>query len=284
MDAPPDKENVAPYIAVARMLVAAGVNAPHVLGQNLDDGFLLLSDLGDRTYLRELTAGHAVDQLYRDALAALVRMQVGCASAAATLPPYDAPLLQREMELFPDWLLEKHLGIELDDAARATLCAAFTILIDAALSQPRVFVHRDYHSRNLMAIDGENPGVLDFQDAVFGPVTYDLVSLLRDCYIAWPVDRVHAWLRDYRDLAARAGLAVGASEREFLRWFDLMGVQRHLKASGIFARLWHRDGKRGYLQDIPRTLNYVRAVVPLYPELQSFDRLLRSWDALPVRQ
>jgi len=283
MDAPPAQENVEPYIAIARMLVAAGVNAPIVHAQDLASGFLLLSDLGDRTYLMDLSNGQRSEELYRDALGALVRMQLGCEPGTRDLPPYDAALLKREMELFPDWLLDKHFGITLDAATRAKLDDAFAILIETALDQPRVFVHRDYHSRNLMVIEderrGANPGVLDFQDAVHGPVTYDLVSLLRDCYIAWPLERVHAWLRDYRILAAQGGIDVGASEQQFLRWFDLMGVQRHLKASGIFARLWHRDGKRGYLNDIPRTLDYIRAVLPTYPELHFIAPLLESWTA-----
>lgn len=277
MDAPPDKEDIGPYIKVAQRLVDAGINAPVVIERNLAEGFLLLSDLGSRTYLMDLSAGRNVDTLYADALAALVRMQKGCARVD-DLPPYDEALLRREMELFPDWFLGRHLGLTLTSDERRDLDSAFAALIRSALAQPRVFVHRDYHSRNLMITGGEslgpNPGVLDFQDAVHGPIAYDLVSLLRDCYVAWPIERVRAWVGDYRRMAGAAGLNVGESEMQLLRWFDLMGVQRHLKAIGIFARLWHRDGKRGYLNDIPRTLDYIRQVAPHYPELGPLLRLI----------
>jgi aminoglycoside/choline kinase family phosphotransferase len=183
------------------------------------------------------------------------------------------------MQLFPDWFIAKHLGMALSDAGRAALDQAFAVLTQAALEQPRVFVHRDYHSRNLMIASGRhgpNPGVLDFQDAVYGPVTYDLVSLLRDCYVAWPLERVHEWLDSYRERARSAGVAVGATREEFIRWFDLMGIQRHLKAVGIFARLWHRDGKRGYLNDIPRTLGYIRAAAPRYANLGPLARYIET--------
>jgi aminoglycoside/choline kinase family phosphotransferase len=279
MDAPPDKENVGPFIAVAEMLTAAGVNAPRILARNLDAGFLLLSDLGNRTYLAELAVRERAEPLYQAALAALAQMQAGCAAHVAALPPYDAALLRREMELFPEWFLQRHLGIEVDAAMRRTLDAAFELLIESALAQPRVFVHRDYHSRNLMSTVGEprfgpNPGVLDFQDAVFGPITYDLVSLLRDCYIAWPQERVAAWALQFRQQAQTAGLMSPVDPAQWMQWFDLMGVQRHLKAIGIFARLWHRDGKRGYLDDIPRTLGYIRAVLPQYPAFKDFSELI----------
>lgn len=278
MDAPPEKEDTRPYIKIAQMLVAAGVNAPRVLEENLSEGYLLLSDLGNRTYLTDLADSSRADGLYSDAIAALIQMQSGCVARTAELPPYDDALLKREMELFPEWFVGRHLGIDLSREERAMLDETFAFLSAAALEQPRAFVHRDYHSRNLMvtngASEGANPGVLDFQDAVFGPVTYDLVSLLRDCYIAWPIERVHAWVREYRAGALKAGLKVGASEAEFIRWFDLMGIQRHLKASGIFSRLAHRDGKFGYLNDIPRTLNYIRALLPAYPELRPFGRFI----------
>ncbi len=280
MDAPPEKEDTAPYLKVAQMLAIAGVNAPKVFAQNPREGFLLLSDLGDRTYLTELADEGRADSLYDDAIAALVAMQVGCAAGVDQLPSYDAALLNREMELFPEWFVGRHLQIEIGSADRALLDEAFALLGDSALRQPRVFVHRDYHSRNLMVterdVHGPNPGILDFQDAVCGPITYDLVSLLRDCYIAWPLQRVHGWLRDYRARAGDAGLETGASEAEFVRGFDLMGVQRHLKAIGIFARLAHRDGKRGYLNDIPRTLNYVRTVLSSYPELKGLAQFIDS--------
>jgi aminoglycoside/choline kinase family phosphotransferase len=279
MDAPPDKENVEPFIAVAEMLVAAGVNAPRIVARNIEQGFLLLSDLGNRTYLTELSVRERAEPLYRDALAALAQMQSGCAAQVASLPPYDATLLRREMELFSEWFVQRHLGIEVDAAMRKTLDEAFELLIDSALAQPRVFVHRDYHSRNLMYTGsdpsyGPNPGVLDFQDAVFGPITYDLVSVLRDCYIAWPQERVTAWALAHRQHALDLRLMNPVAPDQWLHWFDLMGVQRHLKAIGIFARLWHRDGKRGYLDDIPRTLGYVRAVLPNYPALRGFAELI----------
>ena len=279
MDAPPGKEDVEPYIEIARMLVDAGINAPHVLARNVAEGFLLLSDLGARTYLMDLIDGKNVDALYGDALAALVQMEKGCTQVNA-LPPYDQALLLREMQLFPEWFLGRHLEVALSTDEQRALDAVLANLIESALAQPRVFVHRDYHSRNLMIADdarfGRNPGVLDFQDAVHGPTTYDLVSLLRDCYVAWPIERVHAWVRDYRRLALAVGLDVGASETELLQWFDLMGVQRHLKAIGIFARLWYRDGKRGYLNDIPRTLDYIRAVAPNYRTLAPLSELIES--------
>jgi aminoglycoside/choline kinase family phosphotransferase len=284
MDAPPDKENVGPFIAVAEMLVAAGVNAPRIVARNIEQGFLLLSDLGNRTYLSELSARERAEPLYRDALAALAQTQSGCAAQVTALPPYDAALLRREMELFPEWFMQRHLGIEVDATLRKTLDDAFELLIESALAQPRVFVHRDYHSRNLMYTGGDpsgaptrygpNPGVLDFQDAVFGPITYDLVSLLRDCYIAWPQEQVAAWALSHRQRALDLGLMGPVAQDQWLQWFDLMGVQRHLKAIGIFARLWHRDGKRGYLDDIPRTLGYIRAVLPQYPAFKGFAELI----------
>jgi aminoglycoside/choline kinase family phosphotransferase len=280
MDAPPDKEDVEPFIRVADMLGAIGVNAPHILERNLEDGFLLLTDLGGRTYLKDLELGLDVDALYGDAMAALVRIQAGGGQYGPQLPPYDQALLLHEMHLFPDWFLDRHLGLALDAAAGATLRAGFALLAAEALAQPRTFVHRDYHSRNLMiatqAKFGRNPGILDFQDAVFGPITYDLVSLLRDCYVAWPQERVTTWVEQYRQMARDAGLDAGKDSETFVRWFDWMGVQRHLKAIGIFARLWHRDGKPGYLGDIPRTLGYVVDVTRRYPELAAFNQLLEG--------
>jgi aminoglycoside/choline kinase family phosphotransferase len=285
MDAPPAKEDMEPYIRIAAMLVDVGVNAPRVLERNPEQGFLLNSDLGSQTYLMELDRQGDADRLYADAIDALVRIQSRGGAHAAQLPPYDDALLRREMGLFPEWFCGRHLGLSLAVDDETALADVFDTLSASALQQPRVFVHRDYHSRNLMVGDGarhgENPGILDFQDAVCGPVTYDLVSLLRDCYVAWPEDRVRAWALQFRAAARQAGVAEGASEGEFLRWFDLMGVQRHLKAIGIFARLWHRDGKPGYLNDIPRTLNYVRAVSGSYRELQ-FLRSFIDGQILPA--
>ncbi len=277
MDAPPEKENMEPYIRVANMLVAAGVNAPHILETNVEQGFLLNSDLGNRTYLAEIDGGGDADRLYHDAMDALVQIQANGREHAAELPPYDDALLRREMALFPEWFCGTHLQLTLDAATTASLGRVVDALTAEALAQPRVFVHRDYHSRNLMVGGGKlgaNPGILDFQDAVYGPVTYDLVSLLRDCYVAWPIERVHGWVVRFREVARAAGVDTGQDQKAFLRWFDFMGVQRHLKAIGIFARLWHRDGKSGYIKDIPRTLNYVRVVSGSYPELQFLRELI----------
>ncbi|MDZ7829315.1 MAG: phosphotransferase [Halofilum sp. (in: g-proteobacteria)] len=268
MDAPPEFEDSHPFVDIDQRLRDAGVNVPRILAADLEQGFLLLSDLGDDIYLGQLDADNA-DALYGDALTALVAMQAH--GDCRGLPPYDAALLHREMALFPDWLLERHLGLDLRDA-RPALSATFERLAASALEQPRVFVHRDYHSRNLMHTARDNPGILDFQDAVAGPVTYDLVSLLRDCYVAWPDERVDDWIEHYLRLAGDAGIDTGDAAR-FRRWFDLMGVQRHLKASGIFARLYHRDGKAGYLPDIPRTWGYIRARFGQYEELEPLAEL-----------
>ncbi|WP_241546849.1 aminoglycoside phosphotransferase family protein [Thiohalobacter thiocyanaticus] len=224
MDAPPEKEDSAPFVDIAARLQEAGVSVPGVLAQDLAQGFVLLADLGHTLYLDALDAD-TVERLYGDALEALVAMQAR--GDTAGLPPYDAELLEREMRLFTDWLVQRQLGLELTAAERDLLETAFGRLIGTALEQPQVFVHRDYHSRNLMLQPTHNPGIIDFQDAVRGPLTYDLVSLLRDCYIAWPRERVNAWALGYRDLAIRAGVLAAdtAAERDFLRWFDWMGVQ-----------------------------------------------------------
>jgi hypothetical protein len=281
MDAPPDKEDVGPYLEVAGMLQEVGVHAPRVLARNAAEGFLLLTDLGSTTYLAELGDARRAGSLYADAIAALVRIQARGAAHAPRLPPYDERLLRFEMSLFTDWLLGRHLGLQLGASEVRQLAEAFDLLVASALEQPRVFVHRDYHSRNLMVCPGENPGILDFQDAVHGPLTYDLVSLLRDCYVAWPQQQVVAWALDFRAQAGRAGIDVGRDEGQFLRWFDLMGVQRHLKASGIFARLWHRDGKPGYLPDVPRTLGYLSAACERHPDLAEVGVLV-SGRVLPA--
>lgn len=272
MDAPPEQEDCRPFIQVSALLAGLGLHVPEVLAQDLTQGYLLLTDLGTEMYLPALTET-SVDRLYGDAMAALLRLQQ--AGPAPQLPPYDRERLQQEMALFRDWYLQRHLGLELDPAAEALLGRTFDLLADSALQQPQVIVHRDYHSRNLMISD-PNPGILDFQDAVNGPLTYDLVSLLRDCYIAWPRQRVQSWVRDYHQRLQAAGLAGKVSAGQFRRWFDWMGIQRHLKASGIFARLNYRDGKAGYLQDIPRTLAYVLEVGAEYPELEEFVDWLKA--------
>jgi aminoglycoside/choline kinase family phosphotransferase len=276
MDAPPGKEDVGPYLRVAHMLSDAGVHAPQVIARNAEQGFLLLSDLGSTTYLEALRDPGLAEGLYRDAIAALVQFQARGQDHCAALPPYDERLLRTEMRLFPDWLMARHLAIETEGAVATILAGAADRLVANALEQPQVFVHRDYHSRNLMVCDRANPGILDFQDAVHGALTYDLVSLLRDCYVAWPQERVVGWVRDYRRQAAAVGLDAGASEAQFLRWFDLMGVQRHLKAAGIFARLWHRDGKPGYLPDVPRTLNYIVEASARHDDLAALGALVRE--------
>lgn len=274
MDAPPAKEDCRPYIHVAQTLATLGLNVPRIIEQNLDLGFLLLSDLGSHLYLPALNRD-SVDRLYGDALGALATLQA-CGPRADELPHYDRALLQREMALFPDWYLEKHRGLQLNPAQRTALDDNFELLTQAALQQPQVCVHRDYHSRNLMITSVNNPGILDFQDAVIGPVTYDLVSLLRDAYIEWPRAQIEDWVRGYHELAVQSGILQEENELAFLRWFDLMGVQRHLKVVGIFARLHHRDGKSAYLNDIPRVLGYLLDVVPRYPELSALHGVLRD--------
>ena len=273
MDAPPGLEDVRPFVRVACLFRAAGLNVPEVLGEDAARGFLVLTDLGETLYLDALTPETA-DRLYGDALDALAVLQRGVDPGA--LPPYDRALLEAELGLFRDWFLGRHLAVALDTAEAALLDDLFACLVEAALAQPVVAVHRDYHSRNLLVTERDNPGIVDFQDAVAGPVTYDLVSLLRDCYVAWPRERVEGWALEYLDRALNAGILRGVDEARFLEWLDLMGVQRHLKAIGIFARLWHRDGKRGYLADIPRTLGYVLEVARRRPELASFGRWLEA--------
>lgn len=269
MDAPPQREDCRPFLAVCRVLQEAGVKVPQVYAQDLEQGFLLLADLGGQTFLSALPQVSA-DQAYRRAIDDLVRIQ---GASSTGLPDYDAALLHREMDLFHDWYLERHRQGGLSGAQERRWQAICRMLADAALAQPRVFVHRDYHSRNLMWADAGALGVLDFQDAVCGPVSYDLVSLLRDCYVAWPQERLHQWLSYYHAEARAAGIDV-PEFAQFQRDFDWMGVQRHLKAAGIFARLYHRDGKDGYLKDIPRTLNYIREVSAGYPELQALHELV----------
>lgn len=283
MDAPPDKEDLAPFIDIAQRLNAAGVHAPVVRAADTNAGFLLLSDLGTRTYLPELSEA-SVEPLYADAISALQLMQTRVDTAG--LPVYDAPRLAAEMALFETWFLERHLRHTPAPAQTDLLRTCMQRLLDSAAEQPAVFVHRDYHSRNLMIVPGANPGVIDFQDAVLGPVTYDLVSLLKDCYIQWPLARVHAWAEDYRQrLGASGQLDVGPTR--WRRWFDWMGLQRHLKVLGIFARLNYRDGKAGYLKDLPLVLDYILTVCDRYGELADFgawlEQLTRGVDLTQAR-
>ncbi len=267
MDAPPEKEDTLPFVRVATYLEAMGLNAPRIVAADVDQGFLLLTDLGDSLYLDRLTASpEDAGPLYRDAIDALLVMQERGAAYVAKLPPYDVALLDFELSLFHDWLCGTHLGIDFDADAEMAWRDCCSLLVRNALDQPQVFVHRDYHSRNLMVAANGNPGILDFQDAMHGPLAYDVVSLLKDCYVRWPDDSVEDWLaRFYAGIEAMPGVDI--DPQAFRRAFDLMGVQRHLKAAGIFARLHHRDGKPRYLDDIPRTLGYITSLGGRYDEL-----------------
>ena len=270
MDAPPEREDCRPFVRVAALLRAAGVNAPEVIAQDLARGFLLLTDLGDTTYLDALNEANA-DRLFGDAIEALIKWQL--ASREGVLPPYDEGLLRRECNLFPEWYVARHLALQLSAAQRQQLAEAVTSVISRSLAQPAVFVHRDFMPRNLMVSD-PNPGVIDFQDAVHGPITYDLVSLTRDAFVSWEEERVTDWAARYWRGAKRQGLPVNADFSEFYRDFEWMGLQRHLKVIGIFARIHYRDGKSGYLEDTPRFVNYARAVAGRYRELAPLARLL----------
>jgi aminoglycoside/choline kinase family phosphotransferase len=279
MDAPPEKEDSRPFLRVAALLHEAGLNAPRVLAKDLQQGFLLLGDLGGTTYLAALNDGNA-DELFAAATGALIRWQL--ASRADALPPYDEALLRRELDLFPEWYIGRHLQHRLGPKEQHALAALWRQVIDVCLAQPRVFVHRDYMPRNLMVTE-PNPGVLDFQDAVFGPITYDVVSLFRDAFISWPEERVLDWTVRYWERARRAGLPVGDDFAEFYRNFEWMGLQRHLKVLGIFARINYRDGKPNYLVDTPRFVGYVRAVARRYPALAPLARLLDELEGVQPR-
>jgi N-acetylmuramate 1-kinase len=272
MDAPPDKEDCRPFVQVARLMREAGVNAPPVHAKDLQQGFLLLGDLGTRTYLNELDAQNA-GRLFGEAIDALVRWQL--ATRTGVLPPYDEALLRREMSLFPEWYIARHLGKKLSGNQEKNLQTIFALLVRSALAQPTVYVHRDYMPRNLMVCD-PNPGVLDFQDAVLGPVTYDVVSLVRDAFISWEEQQVLDWTVRYWEKAKLAGLPVDADFGEFWRAFEWMGLQRHLKVLGIFARIRYRDGKPHYLEDAPRFIAYALAVARRYRELAPLAVLLES--------
>lgn len=275
MDAPPPRENVRPFLAVAELFRGAGVHTPEIRAAQPELGFVWLSDFGSRPYLGELNPSSAA-RLYGDALDTLERLQCGIAAETAPLPAYDERLLRNELEIFHEWLLRQFLGLELSSGETCLWWSVTDTLTGSALEQPRACVHRDFHSRNLMYLETGNPGVLDFQDAVVGPIAYDLVSLLRDCYVAWPEQRVETWMAGYRDRLNQAGMLGGRGVENFRRWFDLMGMQRHLKAAGIFTRLLLRDGKPGYLADIPRTLGYVLGVCARYPELEGFGGFLEK--------
>ncbi len=279
MDAPPatEKRNTPMWLEVAARLRDAGLNTPEVFAQDLEQGFLLIGDLGTRPYLDELDE-KTVDSLYADALDALLSMQTKVSSEQ--LPVLDEAWLTMELELMPEWFLQRHLGHALRCDEWDVIELAFRTLINSAQAQPQAFMHRDFHSRNLMITDAQNPGIIDFQGAMRGPISYDLASLLRDCYIAWPQARIDVWVEDYRQRLVHAGF-VHADATTFGRWFDLIGLQRHIKVLGIFCRLWYRDGKPGYLKDLPLVLHYVVSVARRYPELNELAVLLER--AIGVR-
>lgn len=272
MDAPPPQENCAPFVNIAGLLAEADINVPQILAADLARGFLLLNDLGRQTYLDVIAPDNA-EPLFADAVQALLAFQQLPMDSA--LPSYDDALLRRELQLFPEWYVQRHLGVEFNQAQQAAWQRVSQLLIDSALAQPKVLVHRDYMPRNLM-LSEPNPGVLDFQDAVYGPVTYDVTCLFKDAFLSWPEARVRAWLEDYWRQARAVGIPVQAELEDFLRASDLMGVQRHLKVIGIFARICHRDGKPKYLGDVPRFFAYIEAVLARRPELAELAELLAS--------
>ena len=279
MDAPPAHEDCRPFIAVARLFGAAGVHVPQVLAQDLDQGFLLLTDLGNTTYLAALNPGTA-RELYLASNDALIRIQQ--ASRPGALPEYDRALLTRELMLFPEWYVAKHLGVAMNDQQKAILETVFERILANNLAQPQVYVHRDWHSRNLMVSD-PNPGILDFQDAVYGPITYDLASIYRDAYIQWDEEHQIDWVIRYWEKARAARLQVREDFGDFWRDFEWMGAQRHIKVLGIFARLYHRDGKDGYLKDMPLVMHYLRKVCERYDELKPLLFLLDGLEDREVK-
>ena len=277
MDAPPEYEDCGRFVRIAALMADANLHVPKVIAQDLERGFLLLSDLGTVSYLQALTEDSA-DRLFGDAIAALLRWQL--ASKPGVLPPYDEALLARELELFPEWYLQRHLGLALSAAQRQALDAVFALILKSNLAQPAVYVHRDYMPRNLMVCE-PNPGVLDFQDAVYGPIAYDVASLFKDAFVSWDEARVLDWTVRYWEKARRAGLPVAADFGSFYRDFEWIGLQRHLKVLGIFARLHYRDGKRGYLEDTPRFVGYVRAVAARYNALAPLRALFDAIENKP---
>jgi aminoglycoside/choline kinase family phosphotransferase len=271
MDAPPERENVPAFIHVQGLLFDAGVTVPAIAARNVEQGFLLLGDLGATTYLARLDSDNAAF-MYSDAVDALLKFQM--ASQPGVLPEFDRAFVLRELNIFPEWYLNRHLGVTLDDKQQAQLDKVFEAIASNVLAQQQVFMHRDFHSRNLMFLDHGNPGVLDFQDAVYGPVTYDLASLLRDAYIQWDEEIVLDWVVRYWQSAKGAGLPVNPDIDAFYRDFEFMAMQRHLKILGIFCRLNYRDNKSHYMGDLPTVLDYVRKTANRYTELKPLLRLL----------
>lgn len=272
MDAPPPQENCKPFVDIAFLLAKSGINVPKIYAEDLERGFLLLNDLGNKTYLDVIDSENA-DALFSDALQALLAFQQ--LPMVAPLPSYDVALLRRELELFPEWYVKRELGVELDSTQQQQWQRISDLLIDSALAQPKVLVHRDYMPRNLM-LSEPNPGVLDFQDAVYGPVTYDVTCLFKDAFLSWPEERVRGWLESYWQQASALDIPVQPDFEDFLRASDLMGVQRHLKVIGIFARICHRDGKPRYLADVPRFFSYIEAVIARRSELAELQALFTS--------
>lgn len=281
VDAPPTTEDTPQFLAIARLIEQQGVRSPRIAAADASNGFLLVEDMGDRLFFRDVTVGNA-DGLYQRALSTLLQLQ-RIQDDAALIPRYDRALLRRELEIFSEWFANKLLGHTLDNAEKNLLTELFTQLENNALAQPQTFVHRDFHSRNLLVLDDNSLGVIDFQGALWGGVTYDLVSLLRDCYLRWPAEKVKRWALDYRNQAINAQIIPDVSETEFLRWFDWIGLQRHIKVLGIFARLNLRDGKNGYLNDLPLVIRYTLEVAEQYPELAAFVTWFRQ-TLLPLAQ
>lgn len=281
VDAPPTTEDTPQFLAIASLIEQQGVRSPRIAAANTDEGFLLVEDMGDRLFFREANTDNA-DKLYQQALSTLLQLQ-RIPDDAALIPPYDRALLRREMELFSEWFAGRLLGYLFNDAEKNLLDQLFTRLETNAIAQPQTFVHRDYHSRNLLLLDDHSLGVIDFQGALWGGVTYDLVSLLRDCYLRWPAENVKRWALDYRQQAINAHIIPNVSETEFLRWFDWLGLQRHIKVLGIFARLNLRDGKDGYLNDLPLVIRYTLEVAGQYPELAAFATWFKQ-TLLPLAQ
>lgn len=273
MDAPENPEEFDTFIRIARIFRQFGLNVPEILAADYQYGFALITDFGNTTYLEQLSRGNA-DSLYEDAIDSLITLQLATDSGIDILPPYSSELILSEMQLFREWYLKKHLNIAVSRDISDVLDHTFEMLRAKAAEQPRVWVHRDYHSRNLMAVERDNPGILDFQDAVYGPISYDLVSLLRDCYVVWDQETTDRWIQIYLQKASQEGLQMHFDQGQFIEWFDWIGIQRHIKVAGIFSRLNYRDNKVKFLEDIPTVMRYIKSVAGNYPELREFHDLV----------